>query len=159
MVHYDSKLVRHLLIYIFNSKLTFYPYLEIMGLIFYVNFLALLEISNCPKLKMLPSRFPKLEHLKIKGCDSLKALPGTPVLKVLVLVDNPVLEVLNEEHDYLSSRLDLKISGFPKVEIGEERRKAHREIEIQSVINTESSSVPSTSTPPGHRLTMPSQKG
>ena len=121
--------------------------------------LALLEISNCPRLTTLPSCFPNLEDLNIKGCGSLKALPGTPVLKVLVLVDNPVLEVLNEKHDYLSSRLDLKISGCPKVEIGEERRKAHREIEIQSVINTDSSSVPSSSTPPGHRLTMPSQKG
>ena len=110
-----------------------------MGLIFYVNSLALLEISNCPKLKMLPSRFPKLEHLKIEGCNSLKALPVTPVLKVLVLVDNPVLE----EHDYLSS-VELKISGCPKVEIGKERRKEHREIEIQSVINTDSSPVSSS---------------
>ena len=81
----------------------------------YVLSLALLEISNCPRVKVLPSGFPNLEDLKIKGCDSLKALPVTPVLKVLVLVDNLVLEDLNEEHDYFSSRLELKISGCPKV--------------------------------------------
>ena len=154
--------------------------------------LALLEISKCPRLTMLPSCFPNLEDLKIKGCDSLKALPVTPVLKVLVLVDNLVLEDLNKEHDYFSSRLELKISGCPKVEIGEERRRAqqglnrpkikhvpHREIEIESEINTDSDSdsdpvssslhlsnqvlqghsKASSSTPPGHRLTMPPQKG
>ena len=77
----------------------------------HVSSLALLEISNCPRLTTLPSCFPNLEDLKIKGCDSLKALTVKPVLK----------------------------GGCPKVEIGEERRRAHREIEIQSVINTDSS--------------------
>ncbi|XP_034709945.1 putative disease resistance protein RGA4 isoform X8 [Vitis riparia] len=78
--------------------------------------LASLKISNCPKLTKLPSHFRKLEDVKIKGCNSLKVLAVTPFLKVLVLVDNIVLEDLNEANCSFSSLLELKIYGCPKLE-------------------------------------------
>ena len=51
-----------------------------------------LKISICPKLRKLPSIFPNLRTLKIKNCDSLKALTVTPSLMFLILVNNPALE-------------------------------------------------------------------
>ncbi|KAJ9680091.1 hypothetical protein PVL29_019390 [Vitis rotundifolia] len=78
--------------------------------------LTSLKISNCPKLTKLRSHFPKLEDVKIKGCNSLKVLAVTPFLKVLVLVGNIVLEDLNEANRSFFSLLELKIYGCPKLE-------------------------------------------
>lgn len=51
-----------------------------------------LNLSCCPRLQTLPSRLPKLEEVKIKKCDSLVALSETTTLKIVILVDNLVLE-------------------------------------------------------------------
>ncbi|XWS42768.1 hypothetical protein CRYUN_Cryun16bG0042600 [Craigia yunnanensis] len=51
-----------------------------------------LHISNCPKLREVPKLMPKLRVLKIRKCDSLKALPMAPFLMSLILIDNLVLE-------------------------------------------------------------------
>ncbi|XWS42779.1 hypothetical protein CRYUN_Cryun16bG0043600 [Craigia yunnanensis] len=51
-----------------------------------------LHISNCPKLREVPKFMPNLRVLKIKKCDSLKALPMAPSLEFLVLIDNRVLK-------------------------------------------------------------------
>ncbi|XVE90314.1 hypothetical protein DITRI_Ditri20bG0067500 [Diplodiscus trichospermus] len=56
-----------------------------------------LKIINCPKLKTLPCKKPKLISLKIESCHSLQALPMTPSLKFLILKDNLVLEDWREE--------------------------------------------------------------
>ncbi|KAK9268570.1 hypothetical protein L1049_000324 [Liquidambar formosana] len=55
-----------------------------------------LKISNCPKLRKLPNLFHYLQSLKIKKCNSLKALPVTPSLQSSILVDNLELEDWNE---------------------------------------------------------------
>ncbi|XP_022747078.1 putative disease resistance protein RGA3 [Durio zibethinus] len=54
--------------------------------------LVRLHISNCPKLRKVPNCMPNLSVLKIKKCDSLKALPIVPSLMFLILTDNLVLE-------------------------------------------------------------------
>ena len=55
--------------------------------------LVRLKISNCPKLRKLPSCFPGLQVLKIKKCDSLKAFAvPTGCMSSLILVNNRVLE-------------------------------------------------------------------
>ncbi|XVF06736.1 hypothetical protein REPUB_Repub06bG0076200 [Reevesia pubescens] len=54
--------------------------------------LSRLHISNCPKLRKVPNLMPNLRALKIKKCDSLKALPMAPSLMFLILIDNLVLE-------------------------------------------------------------------
>ncbi|RVW70520.1 putative disease resistance protein RGA4 [Vitis vinifera] len=77
--------------------------------------LVFLQISNCRNLMKLPSHFPYLEDLKIIHCNSLKTLAVTPLLKVLVLVNNLVLEDLNEVDHSFSSLLELKINGCPKL--------------------------------------------
>ncbi|WJZ81425.1 hypothetical protein VitviT2T_001268 [Vitis vinifera] len=65
----------------------------------------------------LPSHFPYLEDLKIKHCVSLNTLVVTRLLKVLVLVDNIVLEDLNEVKQSFSSLLVLKINCCPKLKV------------------------------------------
>ncbi|KAI8025537.1 putative disease resistance protein [Camellia lanceoleosa] len=55
-----------------------------------------LNISNCPKLRKLPGFFGDLRVLKIKKCDSLKALPVTPFLVFLILIDNLAFEGWSE---------------------------------------------------------------
>jgi hypothetical protein len=56
-----------------------------------------LIFSNCPKLRDLPSIFPNLNKLKIKSCNSLRALPVVPSLQLLKLINNLILEDLNEK--------------------------------------------------------------
>ncbi|KAE8713306.1 hypothetical protein F3Y22_tig00110213pilonHSYRG00282 [Hibiscus syriacus] len=51
-----------------------------------------LHISNRPKLRTIPELMLNLRALKIKKCDSLKALPFAPSLMSLILIDNLVLE-------------------------------------------------------------------
>ncbi|XP_027106731.2 putative disease resistance protein RGA4 isoform X2 [Coffea arabica] len=53
-----------------------------------------LKIINCPDLIQLPQSIPKLRILKVKKCNSLKAIPSLSAIYsgTLVLVDNPVLE-------------------------------------------------------------------
>lgn len=58
--------------------------------------LGRLQISNCPKLNELPEILPNLRVMKVKKCYSLKALPVTPFLQFLILVDNTELENWNE---------------------------------------------------------------
>lgn len=60
------------------------------------RFLGRLKISNCPRLNELPECMPNLRVMKIKKCCSLKALPVTPFLQFLILVDNLELENWNE---------------------------------------------------------------
>lgn len=55
-----------------------------------------LNISNCPKLRKLPGFFGDLRVLEIKKCDSLKALPVTPFLVFLILIDNLAFEGWSE---------------------------------------------------------------
>ncbi|GMP42102.1 hypothetical protein CsSME_00011954 [Camellia sinensis var. sinensis] len=55
-----------------------------------------LNISNCPKLRKLPGFLGDLRVLKIKKCDSLKALPVTPFLVFLILIDNLAFEGWSE---------------------------------------------------------------
>lgn len=55
-----------------------------------------LQISNCPKLRKVPNLMLNLTVLKIKKCDSLKALPMAPHLMFLILIDNLVLEDWHE---------------------------------------------------------------
>ncbi|XVF30646.1 hypothetical protein REPUB_Repub16aG0076200 [Reevesia pubescens] len=59
--------------------------------------LCRLHISNCPKLRKVPDLMPNLRVLKIKKCDSLKALPIAHSLTFLILIDNFVLEDWGEE--------------------------------------------------------------
>ncbi|XWS42774.1 hypothetical protein CRYUN_Cryun16bG0043200 [Craigia yunnanensis] len=54
--------------------------------------LGRLHISNCPKLREVPKLMPNLRVLKIKKCDSLKALPMAPSLMFLILIDNLILK-------------------------------------------------------------------
>ncbi|XWS42783.1 hypothetical protein CRYUN_Cryun16bG0044000 [Craigia yunnanensis] len=51
-----------------------------------------LHISNYPKLREVPKLMPNLRVLKIKKCDSLKALPMAASLMFLILIDSLVLE-------------------------------------------------------------------
>ncbi|KAH1074557.1 hypothetical protein J1N35_026885 [Gossypium stocksii] len=55
-----------------------------------------LQISTCPKLRKVPNLMLNLTVLKIKKCDSLKALPMAPYLMFLILIDNLVLEDWHE---------------------------------------------------------------
>ncbi|KAL6981549.1 hypothetical protein U1Q18_023176 [Sarracenia purpurea var. burkii] len=64
-----------------------------------------LNISNCPKLRILPSFFPSINSMKIKKCDSLKALPVAPVT-FLILVENAALEDWSETLLQVSFRND-----------------------------------------------------
>ncbi|KAE8076277.1 hypothetical protein FH972_014939 [Carpinus fangiana] len=92
-----------------------------------------LKLSNCPELRELPSIFPNLQVLKIKSCNSLRALPVTPTLRFLTLVDNLILEDWNElilelevGHDEgqrdtnvqpsLIELLELKVISCPKLQ-------------------------------------------
>ncbi|KAE8037269.1 hypothetical protein FH972_009870 [Carpinus fangiana] len=59
--------------------------------------LCRLMFSNCPELRDLPSIFPNLDYLKIKSCNSLRALPVVPSLQILKLINNLILEDLNEK--------------------------------------------------------------
>ncbi|KAK6243623.1 hypothetical protein QUC31_010032 [Theobroma cacao] len=58
--------------------------------------LGRLHINNCPKLRKVPDLMPNLGVLKIKKCDSLRALPLAPSLLFLILIDNVVLEEWKE---------------------------------------------------------------
>jgi Leucine-rich repeat (LRR) protein len=58
--------------------------------------LRLLKLSNCPELRELPNIFPILDYLKIKRCNSLRALPVVPYLQILILIDNLILEDWHE---------------------------------------------------------------
>jgi Leucine-rich repeat (LRR) protein len=58
--------------------------------------LRLLKLSNCPELRELPNIFPMLDYLKIKRCNSLRALPVVPYLQILILIDNLILEDWHE---------------------------------------------------------------
>jgi hypothetical protein len=72
-----------------------------------------LKLSNCPDLRELPSIFPKyLRVLKIKSCNSLRALPQTPCLKSLILIDNLILEDWN----VVNPVQNLKVIGCPKLQ-------------------------------------------
>ncbi|XVE62429.1 hypothetical protein DITRI_Ditri06bG0117400 [Diplodiscus trichospermus] len=53
--------------------------------------LVRLHISNCPNLRKVPDLMPNLIVLKIKKCDSLKAIPMAP-FEFLILIDNLVME-------------------------------------------------------------------
>jgi Leucine-rich repeat (LRR) protein len=92
-----------------------------------------LKLSNCPELRELPSIFPNLQVLKIKSCNSLRALPVTPALRFLTLIDNLILEDWNElilelevGHDQgqretslqpsLIELLELKVISCPKLQ-------------------------------------------
>lgn len=56
-----------------------------------------LTISNCPKLWNLPQRsLCSLVFMKIKQCHALKALPLTPYLQFLTLINNDLLEDWSE---------------------------------------------------------------
>ncbi|KAJ9185681.1 hypothetical protein P3X46_005281 [Hevea brasiliensis] len=65
-----------------------------------------LRISDCNRLTELTEFLPYLRVLKIKRCASLKALPVTPSLMFLTLVDNLVLEDWQEKVLQLISRND-----------------------------------------------------
>ncbi|XP_022719647.1 uncharacterized protein LOC111277473 [Durio zibethinus] len=54
--------------------------------------LCTLHIINCLKLRKVPSFMSHLRFLKVKRCDSLKALPMAPSLLFLILINNLVLE-------------------------------------------------------------------
>ncbi|KAL6311589.1 hypothetical protein AAG906_039197 [Vitis piasezkii] len=76
-----------------------------------------LNIKGMQELEELQQsgEYPSLASLKI-SCNSLKVLAVTPFLKVLVLVDNIVLEDLNKAKCSFFSLLELKIYGCPKLE-------------------------------------------
>ncbi|OMO94129.1 putative disease resistance protein RGA4, partial [Corchorus capsularis] len=58
--------------------------------------LCMLHVINCPKLRKLPNFMSDLRVLKLKRCDSLKALPKAPSLLFLILINNLVLEEWQE---------------------------------------------------------------
>lgn len=74
-----------------------------------------LNLSCCPRLQTLPSQLPKLEEVKIKKCDSHVALPETTTLKIVILVDNLVLEDWREDDKTYKDLWDLNIIGCPKL--------------------------------------------
>jgi len=83
--------------------------------------LSSLKLSNCPELRELPSIFPNLQVLKIKSCNSLRALPLTPFLHFLILIDNLTLEDWNEVNLVLEDTpfinlIELKVTGCPKLQ-------------------------------------------
>ncbi|XP_062172112.1 putative disease resistance protein RGA3 [Alnus glutinosa] len=83
--------------------------------------LSSLKLSNCPDLRELPSIFPNLQVLKIKSCNSLRALPVTPFLHFLILIDNLILEDWNEVNLVLEDTpfinlIELKVTGCPKLQ-------------------------------------------
>jgi len=95
--------------------------------------LHLLKLSNCPELRELPNIFPNLDYMKIKSCNSLRALPVVPYLQILILIDNLILEDWNEVNlvleDYndqgqpetirkpsLIELLELKVISCPKLQ-------------------------------------------
>nr|XP_027113584.1 putative disease resistance protein RGA3 [Coffea arabica] len=67
------------------------------------HFLHRLNISNCPKLRDTPKIFLNLGAMKIKKCNSLKALPLIPSVMFLKLMHNLVLEDFNEHTVILGS--------------------------------------------------------
>lgn len=79
------------------------------------HLLRKLNFSCSPGLQTLPSRLPKLEEVKIKKCDSLVALPETTTLKIVILVDNLVLEDWREDDKTYKNLWDLKIIGYPNL--------------------------------------------
>ncbi|XP_007029875.2 PREDICTED: putative disease resistance protein RGA3 [Theobroma cacao] len=89
-----------------------------------------LHIKNCPKLRKVPDLMPNLTVLKIKKCDSLKALPMAPLM-FLVLIDNLVLEdwkegmfiaqddqgnQVGQPKPTLISLLELKMANCPNIQ-------------------------------------------
>ncbi|XVF56720.1 hypothetical protein PTKIN_Ptkin06aG0142800 [Pterospermum kingtungense] len=91
--------------------------------------LRTLHISNCPKLRNVPKLTSYLRVLKIKKCDTLKALPMAPFLETLILTDNLVLEdweeglcivgddqgQVGETRPTLIGLLDMKIENCPNI--------------------------------------------
>ncbi|KDP39600.1 hypothetical protein JCGZ_02620 [Jatropha curcas] len=92
-----------------------------------------LKISSCSRLSEIPEFLPNLTVLKIKRCASLKALPVTPSLMFLILVDNLVLEdwqevilrriTRNNQGEFVSQPypsliglLEMKVINCPKLQ-------------------------------------------
>ncbi|OMO84849.1 hypothetical protein COLO4_21822 [Corchorus olitorius] len=93
--------------------------------------LCMLHVINCPKLRKLPNFMSDLRVLKLKRCDSLKALPKAPSLMFLILINNLVLEDWQEgssttQYDEgnlagqlrpaLNGPLELKLVNCPKIQ-------------------------------------------
>jgi hypothetical protein len=96
--------------------------------------LCRLKFSNCPELRELPGYFPNLVYLKIKSCNSLRALPVVPSFQFLILINNPIMEYWNEERlelvedwndkvqretrdqPFFTELLELKVISYPRLE-------------------------------------------
>ncbi|XP_059431121.1 putative disease resistance protein RGA4 [Corylus avellana] len=88
--------------------------------------LRLLKLSNCPELRELPDIFPILDYLKIKRCNSLRALPVVPYLQILILIDNLILEDWHEVNIVMPETAtrrpslievsELKVISYPKLQ-------------------------------------------
>ncbi|OMO63772.1 Disease resistance protein [Corchorus olitorius] len=76
--------------------------------------LGRLQISNCPKLRRVPNWMPNLGVLKIKKCDSLKALPTAPSLTFLILIDNLVMEDWHERMCIIAQDDQGNLVGQPR---------------------------------------------
>ncbi|KAL5715247.1 hypothetical protein ACHQM5_017092 [Ranunculus cassubicifolius] len=81
------------------------------------HFLSRLTINNCPNLRVLPGLIMNLRVLKIKKCGSLQALPVSPFVMFLILIDNPVLQDWNNVPLLVSSILELKIKNCPRLTV------------------------------------------
>ncbi|XVF56731.1 hypothetical protein PTKIN_Ptkin06aG0143800 [Pterospermum kingtungense] len=93
--------------------------------------LCTLHIINCPKLRKVPNFMSNLRVLKVKKCNSLKALPVAPSLLFLILINNPVLEdrqegsciplydqgnLVGQPRPAFVGPLELKLENCPKIQ-------------------------------------------